>query len=295
MEDSAQSITWTGEPETRFAFDHVACEAVDQETLFRIIGVPMVENCLSGYNCWMFAYGQLREDTKKGVYVENLSELSVQTVGDILKLLRQGSLNRKVAGTRTKNYKSRSHTVLTCEIQSMWKKDSSCNLSFARLKLVDLVGSESRQKASSVEVEPLKKTAYLNKSLFTLSRVIKALVDVANGRPRHLPYRDSRLTFLFKEEEDTADKQEEEDIDHYGEVFGPENHVEAGIIEATMTLQEEELSLFQQEDEACNLKEMENRKILVLFRTQVILKDVNNKVATDLQNQETESICERLK
>lgn len=32
---------------------------------------------------------QLREDVKKGVYVENLSEFEVHTVFDILKLLRQ--------------------------------------------------------------------------------------------------------------------------------------------------------------------------------------------------------------
>ena len=35
------------------------------------------------------SYFMLREDTKKGVYVENLSELRVQAVGDILELLRQ--------------------------------------------------------------------------------------------------------------------------------------------------------------------------------------------------------------
>ena len=29
-QDSAESITWSGEPETRFTFDHVACETVDQ-------------------------------------------------------------------------------------------------------------------------------------------------------------------------------------------------------------------------------------------------------------------------
>lgn len=30
-----------------------------QETLFRMVGLPMVENCLSGYNSCMFAYGQV--------------------------------------------------------------------------------------------------------------------------------------------------------------------------------------------------------------------------------------------
>lgn len=30
-----------------------------QETLFTAIGLPMVENCLSGYNSCIFAYGQV--------------------------------------------------------------------------------------------------------------------------------------------------------------------------------------------------------------------------------------------
>lgn len=32
-QESAQSITWIGQPETRFTFDHVACETVDQVSL----------------------------------------------------------------------------------------------------------------------------------------------------------------------------------------------------------------------------------------------------------------------
>lgn len=30
-----------------------------QEMLFRVAGLPMVENCMSGYNSCMFAYGQV--------------------------------------------------------------------------------------------------------------------------------------------------------------------------------------------------------------------------------------------
>lgn len=29
-QESAQAITWIGQPETRFMFDHVACEGIDQ-------------------------------------------------------------------------------------------------------------------------------------------------------------------------------------------------------------------------------------------------------------------------
>nr|GEU36893.1 kinesin-like protein KIN-12D [Tanacetum cinerariifolium] len=275
-QESAQSLTWVGHPETRFTFDHVACETINQETLFKMVGLPMVENCLSGYNSCMFAYGQtgsgkthtmlgeinelevkpsqyrgmtprifeflfariiaeeesrkderlvytckcsfleiyneqiadlldpsstnlqLREDVKKGVYVENLTEFEVHTVGDILKLLSQGSANRRVAATNMNRESSRSHSVFTCVIESRWEKDSTSNLRFARLNLVDLAGSE-RQKSSGAEGERLKEAANINKSLSTLGHVIMVLVDGANARTKHVPYRDSRLTFLLQD------------------------------------------------------------------------------------------------
>ncbi|XP_023747565.1 kinesin-like protein KIN-12D [Lactuca sativa] len=275
-QESAQCLTWVGNPETRFTFDHVACETIDQETLFKMVGEPMVENCLSGYNSCMFAYGQtgsgkthtmlgeinnlevkpsqyrgmtprifeflfsriiaeegsrknerltynckcsfleiyneqitdlldpsstnlqLREDVKKGVYVENLTELEVHTVGDILRLLSQGSANRRVASTNMNRESSRSHSVFTCVIESRWEKDSTSNLRFARLNLVDLAGSE-RQKSSGAEGERLKEAANINKSLSTLGHVIMVLVDGANARTKHVPYRDSRLTFLLQD------------------------------------------------------------------------------------------------
>ncbi|XP_076956292.1 kinesin-like protein KIN-12C [Bidens hawaiensis] len=275
-QESAQTLTWISQPETRFTFDHVACETIDQETLFKMVGQPMVENCLSGYNSCMFAYGQtgsgkthtmlgeindletkpspnrgmtprifeflfsriiveekcrmderlkytckcsfleiyneqitdlldpsstnlqLREDVKKGVYVENLTEYEVHSVGDILKLLSQGSANRRVAATNMNRESSRSHSVFTCVIESRWEKDSTSNLRFARLNLVDLAGSE-RQKTSGAEGERLKEAANINKSLSTLGHVIMVLVDGANARTRHVPYRDSRLTFLLQD------------------------------------------------------------------------------------------------
>ncbi|KAF5198808.1 Kinesin-like protein kin-12f, partial [Thalictrum thalictroides] len=275
-QENSQSIAWIGQPETRFTFDHVACETINQEMLFRVAGLPMVENCLSGYNSCMFAYGQtgsgktytmlgeiddlevkpspergmtprifeflfariraeeesrrdekvkysckcsfleiyneqicdlldpsstnllLREDIKNGVYVENLTEYEVQTVNDILKLLAEGAANRKVAATNMNRESSRSHSVFTCVIESRWEKESITNLRFARLNLVDLAGSE-RQKTSGAEGERLKEAANINKSLSTLGHVIMLLVDVAQGKLRHIPYRDSRLTFLLQE------------------------------------------------------------------------------------------------
>ncbi|XP_043725080.1 kinesin-like protein KIN-12E isoform X2 [Telopea speciosissima] len=275
-QDSVQSLTWLGHPETRFTFDHIACETISQEELFKVVGLPMVENCMSGYNSCMFAYGQtgsgktytmmgeifemdgklneycgltprifeylfmtiraeeenrrdeklkysckcsfleiyneqitdllepsstnlqLREDMKKGVYVENLTEHEVTTVRDVVELLLQGAANRKMAATHMNSESSRSHSVFTCIIESRWDKDSMNHLRFARLNLVDLAGSE-RQKSSGAEGERLKEAANINKSLSTLGLVIMTLVDVAQGKHRHIPYRDSRLTFLLQD------------------------------------------------------------------------------------------------
>ncbi|XP_037494827.1 kinesin-like protein KIN-12C [Jatropha curcas] len=275
-QESEQTLVWLGHPETRFTFDHIACETISQEKLFRVVGLPMVENCMSGYNSCMFAYGQtgsgktytmmgeinqlegnisedcgitprifeylfsrirmeeesrrneklrfsckcsfleiyneqitdlleptstnlqLREDLRKGVYVENLTEYNVKTVNDIIKLLSQGAANRKMAATNMNSESSRSHSVFTCIIESWWEKDSMTHFRFARLNLVDLAGSE-RQKSSGAEGDRLKEAANINKSLSTLGLVIMSLVDLAHGKHRHVPYRDSRLTFLLQD------------------------------------------------------------------------------------------------
>lgn len=275
-QESPQTVVWLGYPETRFTFDHIACESISQEKLFGVAGLPMVDNCMSGYNSCMFAYGQtgsgksytmmgdidkmdgnlsedcgitprifeylfsriskeeesrvqerltysckcsfleiyneqitdllepsstnlqLREDLKKGVYVENLSEHSVRTVNDVLQLLQQGAANRKIAATHMNSESSRSHSVFTCVIESRWEKDSMAHLRFGRLNLVDLAGSE-RQKSSGAEGDRLKEAANINKSLSTLGLVIMSLVDLAQGKHRHVPYRDSRLTFLLQD------------------------------------------------------------------------------------------------
>jgi len=63
---------------------------------------------------------------------------------------------------------------------------------------VDLAGSE-RQKTSGAAGERLKEASSINKSLSTLGLVIMSLVDQQQGRQRHVPYRDSKLTFLLQD------------------------------------------------------------------------------------------------
>ncbi|XP_008789959.2 kinesin-like protein KIN-12G [Phoenix dactylifera] len=275
-QESCQSITWTGHPESRFTFDLVADEHVSQEKLFKVAGIPMVENCVAGYNSCMFAYGQtgsgkthtmlgdieggtrrhsvncgmtprvfehlfsriqkekesrrdeklqftckcsfleiyneqildllnpssvnlqIREDAKKGVHVETLSEFEVSSARDVMQQLIQGAANRKVAATNMNRASSRSHSVFTCVIESKWESQGVTHHRYARLNLVDLAGSE-RQKSSGAEGDRLKEATNINKSLSTLGLVIMNLVSISNGKSLHVPYRDSKLTFLLQD------------------------------------------------------------------------------------------------
>ncbi|XP_050211131.1 kinesin-like protein KIN-12E isoform X2 [Mercurialis annua] len=275
-QESSQTVTWTGHPESRFTFDLVADETVTQEQMFKVAGLPMVDNCIGGYNSCMFAYGQtgsgkthtmlgdieggtrrhsvncgmtprvfeylfsriqkekearkdekikyackcsfleiyneqifdlldpssnnlqIREDVKKGVYVENLKEIEVTSARDVIQQLIQGAANRKVAATNMNRASSRSHSVFTCIIESKWESQGVIHHRFARLNLVDLAGSE-RQKSSGAEGERLKEATNINKSLSTLGLVIMNLVSISNGKAQHVPYRDSKLTFLLQD------------------------------------------------------------------------------------------------
>lgn len=68
----------------------------------------------------------------------------------------------------------------------------------SKLHFVDLAGSE-RQKSTQAAGERLKEAANINKSLTTLGLVINSLVECASGKSRHIPYRDSKLTFILKD------------------------------------------------------------------------------------------------
>ena len=72
------------------------------------------------------------------------------------------------------------------------------NTKTSRFSFVDLAGSE-RQKQTITTGERLKEGCSINRSLSILGNVINALVEVAEGKTRHIHYRDSKLTFLLRD------------------------------------------------------------------------------------------------
>ena len=72
------------------------------------------------------------------------------------------------------------------------------NVKQSKLHFVDLAGSE-RQKSTACAGERLKEASNINKSLTILGCVINSLVEASQGKNRHIPYRDSKLTFVLKD------------------------------------------------------------------------------------------------
>ncbi|KYO43323.1 kinesin-like protein KIF15 [Alligator mississippiensis] len=140
----------------------------------------------------------LREHIKKGVFVVGAVEQVLTSAAEAYQVLTMGWRNRRVASTSMNRESSRSHAVFTITVESMEKNNEIVNIRSSQLNLVDLAGSE-RQKDTHAEGVRLKEAGNINRSLSCLGQVITALVDVGNGKSRHICYRDSRLTFLLRD------------------------------------------------------------------------------------------------
>lgn len=135
---------------------------------------------------------RIRQDAEKGIYIEDLTEKFVNSPDEILQLIHDGTLQRSTASTLLNDVSSRSHAVLCLTVSKILEDGSETN---SKLYLVDLAGSENVGK-SMVQGVSLTEAQMINKSLSSLGNVIYALTE--KGRD-HIPYRDSRLTYLLQD------------------------------------------------------------------------------------------------
>ena len=96
---------------------------------------------------------------------------------------------------------SRSHCLFMLAVQQIDPGKPEEVQAEGKLTLVDLAGSERQQALIDVKKAALQDSVDINKSLFTLRKVILALSD--GGKPggslaKHIPFRDSVLTKLLK-------------------------------------------------------------------------------------------------
>ncbi|KAF8636549.1 hypothetical protein AX17_003361 [Amanita inopinata Kibby_2008] len=136
---------------------------------------------------------QVHEEKSRGVYVKNLSDYYVSSAREVYEIMRTGGAARVVSSTNMNAESSRSHSIFLITIQQR-NTDTGAQKT-GNLYLVDLAGSEKVGKtgASGQTLEEAKK---INKSLSALGMVINALTD---GKAKHIPYRDSKLTRILQE------------------------------------------------------------------------------------------------
>ncbi|XP_054162306.1 osmotic avoidance abnormal protein 3-like [Oppia nitens] len=140
----------------------------------------------------------LKEHNDTGVYVTNLSTHTVNDVKSCEQIMDRGWKNRSVGATLMNADSSRSHSIFTIYLERMdieLSDDSDSNIRKGKLNLVDLAGSE-RQGKTGATGDRLKEATKINLSLSALGNVISALVD---GKSKHIPYRDSKLTRLLQD------------------------------------------------------------------------------------------------
>ncbi len=134
----------------------------------------------------------IREERTRGVFIDNLTDVSIGTADEVYELMKQGNNNRAVGVTNMNAQSSRSHSIFIMQITMNDLENYSCRT--GKLYLVDLAGSEIVSKTGAMG-KTLEEAKNINKSLTTLGRVINALTD---GKSEHVPYRDSKLTRILQ-------------------------------------------------------------------------------------------------
>lgn len=118
-------------------------------------------------------------------------------IDDLIAVLHEGIRNRKTGSHELNKDSSRSHSIMLIYLISETKgEDGHSYKKFGKISYVDLAGSE-RLKESKSQGIMVKETGNINRSLFTLGKVISALGDKKNKSKSHIPYRDSKLTMLL--------------------------------------------------------------------------------------------------
>ncbi|KAG3070635.1 Kinesin-like protein [Phytophthora idaei] len=137
----------------------------------------------------------LKESADGTVYVKDLTEIVVRDVESMNSVMSRGFKNRTVGATLMNEGSSRSHSIFTVVVETSETIGGQDHFKAGKLNLVDLAGSE-RQSKTGATGNRLKEGCKINLSLSALGNVISALVD---GKGKHIPYRDSKLTRLLQD------------------------------------------------------------------------------------------------
>uniref|UniRef100_A0A4W6BR87 Kinesin-like protein n=1 Tax=Lates calcarifer TaxID=8187 RepID=A0A4W6BR87_LATCA len=147
----------------------------------------------------------LREDQNHNMYVAGCTEVEVKSTEEAFEVFWKGQKKRRIANTQLNRESSRSHSVFTVKLaQAPLDADGDHILqdknqvNVSQLCLVDLAGSE-RTSRTRAEGSRLREAGNINQSLMTLRTCMEVLRENQMcGTNKMVPYRDSKVTHLFK-------------------------------------------------------------------------------------------------
>ncbi|CAF2531021.1 unnamed protein product [Rotaria sp. Silwood2] len=130
------------------------------------------------------------EDHKNLVQVVGKKEEQVETVEDVMTLIRRGMSVRTSGTTSANENSSRSHAIFQITL-----KKKNITKEYGKISLIDLAGSERGKDTQTNDKTTLMEGAQINKSLLTLKECIRSL-----GRnAEHIPFRGSTLTKVLRD------------------------------------------------------------------------------------------------
>uniref|UniRef100_A0A8C3UR59 Kinesin-like protein n=1 Tax=Catharus ustulatus TaxID=91951 RepID=A0A8C3UR59_CATUS len=147
----------------------------------------------------------LREDQNHNMYVTGCTEVEVKSTEEAFEVFWRGQKKRRIANTQLNRESSRSHSVFIIKLAQAPLDADGDNvlqekeqITLSQLSLVDLAGSE-RTNRTKAEGNRLREAGNINQSLMTLRTCIEVLREnQLYGTNKMVPYRDSKLTHLFK-------------------------------------------------------------------------------------------------
>ncbi|RMB94188.1 hypothetical protein DUI87_28994 [Hirundo rustica rustica] len=139
------------------------------------------------------------------MYVTGCTEVEVKSTEEAFEVFWRGQKKRRIANTQLNRESSRSHSVFIIKLAQAPLDADGDNvlqekeqITLSQLSLVDLAGSE-RTNRTKAEGNRLREAGNINQSLMTLRTCIEILREnQLYGTNKMVPYRDSKLTHLFK-------------------------------------------------------------------------------------------------
>lgn len=135
----------------------------------------------------------IRQDQQQNIFIPNLTEMEIETLGEFMSLFTKASHRRKTAATKLNPQSSRSHSIVLIQVQKH-KQVAPVTKLIGKFYLIDLAGSEDNRKTGNEGIR-LKESGAINSSLFALGQVVDAL----NQGLCQVPYRNSKLTRLLQD------------------------------------------------------------------------------------------------